>query len=101
MKSTIASSHGTISAEVRSRMKKKKWENIRRNWVLYLFLVPAIAYIVIFNYVPMYGIQIAFKDYSMAKGFWGSEWVGLKWFEKFLPLPRFQTIIKNTLTVSV
>ena len=59
---------------------QKLWDRIRRNWLLYLFLLPAVTYIAVFQYAPMYGIQIAFRDFKIKAGFWGSEWVGLKWF---------------------
>ncbi len=74
---------------------------MRKNWLLYLFLVPMLVYIGIFCYAPMYGIQIAFKDYSAAKGIAGSPWVGLKWFETFFRTPRFWMILKNTLVLSL
>ena len=101
MKGKSAGSPGNNTAAIRAKSRKKLWEQVRRRWVLYLFLIPAIVYIFLFSYVPMYGIQIGFKDYSMAKGFMGSEWVGLKWFEKFLSLPRFKQIVGNTLRLSI
>ena len=74
---------------------------LKKNWILYLFLLPAILYLILFKYVPMYGIQIAFKDYSLAKGYWGSPWVGLKWIKKFLSTPRIWTLLKNTISISL
>lgn len=74
---------------------------MKRNWLLYLFVVPAAVYVIIFCYAPMYGLQIAFKNYSIAKGFTGSPWVGLKWFETFVNSQRFWVMIKNTLTLSI
>lgn len=85
----------------------KKWnkktivKSLKRNWLIYLFWLPAIIYIAVFAYAPMYGVQIAFRDYRFQDGFFGSEWVGLKWFEKFFDAPRFWQILKNTLTISV
>lgn len=55
----------------------------------------------IFHYFPLYGIQIAFKDFSGIKGIWGSEWVGLKHFKEFIFSPMFGTLIKNTLVLSI
>ena len=46
-------------------------------WQLYVLILPAVVYLIIFSYFPMYGIQIAFKNYRVSKGIWGSEWVGL------------------------
>jgi len=80
---------------------KKTLIKIRRNWVLYLFLLPAVAYIGVFAYAPMYGLQIAFRDFNIRDGMTGSEWVGLKWFIRFFNQPRFWLILKNTVTLSV
>lgn len=74
---------------------------IKRNWLLYVFLIPAFLYVILFSYAPMYGLQIAFKDYRFSKGFSGSEWVGWKWFETFFNTPRFWEILKNTLRISI
>ena len=74
---------------------------MKRNWILYLFLVPAVVYIAIFMYAPMYGLVIAFKDFSASKGIMGSPWVGTKWFSTFFNAPRFWQILKNTLALSV
>lgn len=58
-------------------------KDLRRNWIIYLMALPVIAYYMIFHYGPMYGLQIAFKDYSPAGGIWGSPWVGFKHFDSF------------------
>lgn len=84
-----------------SRNKRSTMRLLKKNWVLYLFLLPAILYLILFKYVPMYGIQIAFKDYSLAKGYWDSPWVGLKWVKKFLSTPRIWTLLKNTISISL
>src|SRR5690606_19383735 len=62
--------------EMSTRMKK-----VMRNWQLYVFLFPTLAYFILFQYVPLYGLQIAFKDFMAMKGIWGSDWVGLKHFD--------------------
>lgn len=69
--------------------KKELWKGIRRNYCLYLFLLPAVVFIGVFCYAPMYGVLMAFQDYSPGKGILGSPWVGLKWFRTFFELPRF------------
>ena len=74
---------------------------LRNKWQLYLLLLPALVYIVIFSYAPMYGIQIAFKDYRTGLGIWNSEWVGLEHFLRFVTYPNFWKIISNTLTLSL
>ena len=74
---------------------------VKKYWQLYLLVLPALIYIIIFCYGPMYGIQIAFKDYKTRAGIWGSEWVGLKHFIRFLQYPSFWKMIKNTLMISL
>ncbi len=72
-----------------------------RHWQLYLFVLPALIYILVYCYYPMYGVQIAFKDYRIAKGIAGSDWVGFKHFTKFLNNPQSINLIVNTLRLSV
>lgn len=88
----------------------KKWtvqethswkKSLVRNYDLYLLLIPVIAYFVVFSYGPMYGLQIAFKDYSPALGIEASPWAGLKHLARFFNSFYFERIIKNTLTLSV
>lgn len=74
---------------------------IHRNRGLYLLLVPAVVLSLLFAYKPMYGVLIAFKDYSPALGIDGSPWVGLKHFEKFFHSYQFSTTIKNTIIISL
>lgn len=76
-------------------------KNIVQNKGLYLMLIPVIAYYLIFHYQPMYGLQIAFKDFSFSKGIWGSRWAGLKHFEDFFGSHYFWRLIRNTLTLSL
>lgn len=68
---------------------------------MYLLILPALIYIILFNYAPMYGILIAFKNYKPRLGIWGSPWAGLKYFEKFLKTPSFWPIVRNTFTLSL
>lgn len=75
-------------------------KRILRHWELYLFLVPAIVYIIVMNYGPMYGVLIAFQDYKPRKGMAGSDWVGLKHFIRLFTMANFGTYMKNTLTLS-
>lgn len=82
---------------------KTKWslkEDFKRRWQLYLMLLLPLAYIIIFCYVPMGGIAIAFKDYSFKKGILGSDWIGLKYFKEFFTSPDMLKILKNTLILS-
>ncbi len=71
-----------------------------RFWQLYLFLALPILYFLLFKYYPMFGLQIAFKKYTIVKGIFDSPWVGLKNFTKFLNAYQFRTILRNTLTIS-
>lgn len=84
--------------------RHKILNRIARNWVLYLFLAPAVTYIILFNYVPMYGVLIAFKDFKPSMGILGSPWSqsnGLHHFIRFFSLPKFWLILRNTLTLSL
>lgn len=72
------------------------------NWQLYvIFMLPALVLTILFKYLPMGGILIAFKDYSAVKGILGSDWVGLKYFERFLSSPDFMLYLLNTLKLSL
>ncbi len=77
------------------------WSHLMRDAGLYLLLAPAILYVLIFLYRPMVGVLIAFEDYKPTKGIFGSAWVGLKWFNKFLTNYNFTTIFLNTLILSL
>nr|WP_263326312.1 ABC transporter permease subunit [Neobacillus sp. Marseille-Q6967] len=81
--------------------KASKLKKILSNYQLYLFLLPALIYFIVFHYVPMYGVLIAFKDFVATKGIMGSPWVGFKHFERFFESYQFWTLIKNTLGLSV
>ena len=70
------------------------------HWQLYLMLSVPLILTIIYKYVPMYGIQIAFRDYKSVRGMWGSEWVGLKWFQRFFSSPNCIRMIKNTILLS-
>lgn len=83
-----------------SNIRKKIIKSFRRNWILYLFVIPAVLYYILFVYRPMYGIQIAFQDYKVGQTFGESEWVGFKHFIRFFESVWFETVVKNTLTLS-
>lgn len=73
----------------------------KRNWTLYLLLLPTSVYLIIFCYVPIAGAVIAFKDYNSYLGLWSSPWVGFDHFAHFISLPNFWNILGNTLAISV
>ncbi|MGX7370919.1 ABC transporter permease [Carnobacterium maltaromaticum] len=74
---------------------------MRKNYLLYLLVLPAIVLTFIFKYVPIYGLLIAFKNYNPLQGIIGSEWVGLEHFTRFLSSPNFMILLVNTLKLSV
>lgn len=76
-------------------------KQVKKNIPFYLFLAPALILVIIFCYFPMWGIVIAFKDYKMARGILGSEWVGLFHFKKIFSDPNFYRVLGNTIKISV
>ncbi|UKS28512.1 ABC transporter permease subunit [Paenibacillus sp. HWE-109] len=74
---------------------------VKKNWQLYLIILPSLVYLIIFKYVPMVGVQIAFKNYMVTRGIWGSDWIGFKHFVDFFHLPIFWRVIKNTALLSL
>ena len=91
---------GRLPSETRKARRHTVLKQMKANYFLYLFLLPATAYLLIFSYGPMYGIQIAFKDFYAYLGIEGSPWVGWKHFENFFRSPRFSILLQNTLTLS-
>ena len=86
----------------KKRSGLREWKkSLGKYWQLYLLLIPVVANFVIFHYMPMTGIQIAFKDFMLNLGVWGSEWLGFDHFERFFSAYNFWTILGNTLTLSV
>ena len=94
MKNTVTTN--APAAEKAPRLMPPFIKKFRRDWQLHLLILLPIVYLIIFSYVPMYGAQIAFRNYRARDGIWGSEWVGLKWFEKFMGMPDFWQILLNT-----
>ncbi len=74
---------------------------INRYRGLYFFLLVAAVWYIVFHYIPLYGVTLAFKDFNYAKGLFGSDWVGFKYFETFITNPQFWQMVRNTLVVSV
>lgn len=85
----------------KSGFKYRFVRDAKINKYVYLMLLPVVVYYVVFYYVPMYGLQIAFKDYSPGLGFLHSDWVGLKHFEDFFGSHYFSRILRNTLLISL
>ena len=80
---------------------RKNCKGIRRNWQLYLLLVPAVVLLFCFTYIPMYGIQIAFKDFVPKLGIEGSKWVGFEHFQTFFNSFQVKSLFTNTITLSL
>jgi len=76
------------------------WRQCRKRWQLFVFISIPIVYLLIFAYYPMFGVQIAFKNFIAAKGIWGSEWVGLANFKRFFTSFQFSRVVINTLWLS-
>lgn len=91
-----------ITPEYKSR---PFWERLRRdmatNWRLYVLILPALMALIFFRYAPMYGLQIAFKNFRPAKGIIDSAWVGLEHFVDFVNSYQFETVLWNTVKISV
>nr|WP_054951621.1 ABC transporter permease subunit [Numidum massiliense] len=86
---------------IKQKRRRTKWRKVLQNWQLYLFLLPAVVYFFVFHYIPMYGVQIAFKEFNPSLGIWGSPWVGFEHFQRFFESYYFWDLIKNTLGISV
>lgn len=74
---------------------------IKRDWMLYAMLVVPAAYYIIFKYIPMYGVTIAFRDYNLFKGINESPWAGMKYFNRLLKQKEFFRVVRNTLVLNV
>src|SRR5690625_3877106 len=82
-------------------LHKNMFKGFKKSWQLYALLTPAIVYFLVFKYYPMYGLQIAFKDFIAVNGIWGSEWVGIDHFLRFFNAYYFWDLIKNTLGINL
>ena len=81
--------------------RKPLKQRLVENWQLYLLLLIPLAVTIVYKYWPMYGIQIAFRDFTASRGIWGSEWVGFEWFERFFSSPNCGRMIVNTVLISL
>ena len=85
---------------IRSPLRKKlhlAWENR----ALYVMILPLLLYLIIFHYWPLYGVQIAWRNYTFADGIIGSKWVGMKWFNLFFKSPQFKNVLSNTIILNL
>lgn len=97
----MATEKSAISGNQVVPNKKTKLTRLLASWQLYVFVLPAFIYFLMFHYGPMYGVVIAFKDYMPSLGIFGSPWVGFKHFERFFDSYYFWDLMKNTLGISL
>lgn len=90
-----------LHAENQPLRRKGAVVRFLKQWDIQLMAVPALLFIVVFSYIPMYGLLMAFQDYSLFRGFLDSPWVGFKHFEMFFAAPEFWNVMRNTLVISV
>ena len=84
------------SPAIRKRVANQIWQNR----YIYLMVIPVLVYLALFKYMPMYYLRASFYDYKLLKGFAGSKYVGVKWFERLLTSPELWQYIRNTLTLN-
>ncbi|WP_407083071.1 ABC transporter permease [Paenibacillus aurantius] len=94
-------SRGAPGTAVWAAARPSPLKKMKKVWRLYVLISLPLIYLLLFKYWPMYGAQIAFKNYIVTKGIWGSEWVGLKHFIRFFESYEFWRIIRNTITLSL
>lgn len=88
-------------AQPRAHKKPTVLNTFKRDHQLWIMIFPAIVVIFIFNYIPMYGIQLAFRDYDFSKGSPGGAWRGLFYFRQFFDSYMFADLMKNTVAISL
>ena len=94
----------TYAADIKiktAEQNKLLLKRILKNYEAYLFLIPTLIFFTVFSYGPLYGVQIAFRNFNGALGIWGSRWVGLRHFANFFDSYYFWTLIRNTVTLSL
>ncbi|MEZ4831174.1 MAG: ABC transporter permease subunit [Caldilineaceae bacterium] len=100
----MATASTTVKTKPRAvggtRQRGYVWRQIRRSWQLYVFIALPVAWLLVFMYYPMYGAQIAFRDFLPGRSILGSEWVGMENFVRFFNSPMFERLLRNTLVLS-
>ncbi|GHU75609.1 sugar ABC transporter permease [Clostridia bacterium] len=100
----LSTTHRDLRQSPKGGIKRKCCrfgKSILDRWQLYVFLILPLAYLIIFAYVPMLGLQLAFKKFQISKGIWGSPWAGLAQFRKFFSSYMFSRLITNTVRISL
>jgi putative aldouronate transport system permease protein len=88
------------TVSIRVRLRRQKLKQLGHNWRLLVMIALPLVWLIVFRYGPMYGAQIAFRNFSPARGIVGSPWVGLRYFHRFLTSPLFSRVFLNTLIIS-
>jgi putative aldouronate transport system permease protein len=101
MKQDIAASAGAPRLQAGKSKLAELLKEVTRNKWLYLMLLPGVLYFVVFKYVPMYGVSMAFQDYKPYTGFLDSPWVGFKHFVRFFSEPQFGMLFRNTIILAI
>ncbi|MCL3777131.1 MULTISPECIES: ABC transporter permease subunit [unclassified Actinomyces] len=83
------------------RRRRGLADHVKRYWQLWLMVMPALVFVAVFSYVPMYGIQLAFKELDFQAGLTGGDFVGLRYFRQFFDSPMFTTLMRNTVLIAV
>ncbi len=91
----------TVDIQIRDNLRRERWSRVRRMRLLYLSLLPALLLLLVFNYVPIYGIVIAFKNFQASRGILGSPWNNFENFEVLFGSFQFQRVMRNTVIISV
>ncbi len=86
---------------VQKKKRKGPWFYLKRDWMLYLMLVLPVTYYIVFKYIPMYGVTVAFRDYNLFKGINGSPWAGMKYFNRLFKQKEFFRVVRNTLRLNL
>lgn len=85
-----------------TKVNKEPWGvNLKKHYALYLFILPGLFYLILFKYVPIYGIILAFKEWSIVKGVWGSKWVGFQNFSTLFGSKVFLQVFRNSIVISL
>ena len=90
-----------VDIQIRDNLRRERWSRVRRMRLLYLSLLPALLLLLVFNYVPIYGIVIAFKNFQASRGILGSPWNNFENFEVLFGSFQFQRVMRNTVIISV
>lgn len=96
----LVTSHRPLIKSRRNAFLETAGRSFKKHWQLYLLIIPPVLYFLIFKYYPILNAVLAFKDYNVTKGIWGSPWVGFKNFQLFFENPLFWTLVKNTIFIS-